>query len=135
MPLQLIERGATLSVSTTLTLEVADYANALARAKKNDFVYLDPPYDPASESASFTSYTKAGFGLEDQEQLADRARRAAARGVHVLISNADTPRMRKLYRGTGMKVERIKAPRSINCNGKGRGDVGELLISGGPGGR
>jgi DNA adenine methylase len=89
---------------------------------------MDPPYSPASETANFTAYTAGGFGPAEQERLRDVARKLIDRGVHVLLSNSDTPFVRKLYKG--FKIEEVQAPRRVNSKGDKRGNVGELLISG-----
>src|SRR6185369_11662318 len=34
-----------------------DFARAVASAKRGDFIYFDPPYDPVSDTASFTGYS------------------------------------------------------------------------------
>ena len=70
----------------------------MASAGEGDLVYLDPPYDPLSATANFTGYTRASFGREAQERLADAFRAAAARGARVLLNNSDTPLVRELYR-------------------------------------
>ena len=49
-----------------------DYKNLLATVGTGDFVYLDPPYDPVSESSNFTGYTKGGFNKDDQAQLKEQ---------------------------------------------------------------
>lgn len=38
-----------------------DYAAALENLPESTFVYLDPSYDPVSETAAFTGYTQGGF--------------------------------------------------------------------------
>lgn len=97
------------------------------RARRNDLVYFDPPYDPVSATASFTSYTEFSFGRDEQAHLAELFRRLAERGVHVLLSNSDTPFIRSLYRG--FRIERVRARRAINSAANKRGPVNELLIS------
>ena len=66
-----------------------------------------PPYWPVSKTANFTAYSVGGFGSEDQERLRDVAARLVKKGVHVLLSNADVPEVRKLYKG--FKIEKIVA--------------------------
>lgn len=95
-------------------------------ACRGDFVYFDPPYVPVSATSDFTSFTRDGFTLEDQKRLVECAAKLKRRGVHVLLSNADVPIVRKLYKGFGMR--RIEARRNINSKGGKRGAVGELLI-------
>ena len=109
-------------------LAVCDFERAVEPAVRGDFVYFDPPYVPVSETSDFTDYTTGGFGLEEQQRLRDVARRLDDRGVRVLLSNSDTPFVRKLYKG--FRFEEVRAPRRVNSNGGKRGKVGELLISG-----
>ena len=105
-----------------------DFEVTVALAKRGDTAYFDPPYAPASATANFTAYTAGGFGPEDQKRLRDVAKKLDERGVHVLLSNSDTPFVRELYRG--FKIEKVQAPRRVNSRGDKRGNVGELLISG-----
>ena len=57
-----------------VSIERAPFEESLARAAPGDFVYLDPPYDPLSETASFAGYTADGFGWDDQKRLARKSR-------------------------------------------------------------
>lgn len=119
------------AVSATLRsvgLLLGDFERSTIRARRGDAVYFDPPYAPVSETANFTAYTAGGFGPADQERLRDVAKKLIDRGVHVLLSNSDTPFVRKLYKG--FKIEKVEAPRRVNSKGGKRGNVGELLISG-----
>jgi DNA adenine methylase len=111
-------------------LRAGDYRATLDLAERNDFAYLDSPHVPRSKTASFTAYSVDSFGGDAQHQLADAARELVKRGVHVVLSNADTPFVRELYKGFAM--DRVKCPRLINSNTTKRGDVDELIIVGKP---
>jgi len=102
------------------------FETALQRAAPGEFVYLDPPYDPVSETASFTSYTRNAFTWADQERLASECATLDRRGVRFLLSNSATARVRALYRGFEQRV--VRAPRHISCKGERRGHVDELLV-------
>jgi DNA adenine methylase len=112
----------------SVSLVGSDFEKTVAPAKRGDTVYFDCPYAPMSETANFTAYTADGFGSAEQERLRDVARKLIDRGVHVLLSNSDTPFVRHLYKG--FKLEKVQAPRRVNSKGNKRGNVGELLISG-----
>ena len=107
----------------------ADYREAVADAKAGDFLYFDPPYDPITPTANFTSYTSNVFGPEQQQELADTARQLIAKGCYVMLSNSDTPFIRSIYKG--LKIDRVKCARAINSNAAKRGDVDEVIITGG----
>jgi len=52
-------------------IQCVDYGEMLLNPDTNNFVYLDPPYDPVSFTSDFTAYTPNGFGRENQKQLAN----------------------------------------------------------------
>lgn len=84
----------------------------------NDFVYIDSPYVPVSDTASFTDYTKTGFALAEHQRLAKMYRELDSRGVRMLLSNNDTPLVRELY--AGYTIESIAVKRMINRNAQKR---------------
>jgi len=106
------------------TLRTGDYRATVADARRGDFVYFDPPYD-----RTFTGYTARSFGPEQQRELAETLRKLVARGCSVMLSNSDTKLIRSLYKG--LRIYRVKCPRAINSNGAGRGEVNEVIITGG----
>ncbi|MBN2495304.1 MAG: DNA adenine methylase [Deltaproteobacteria bacterium] len=102
------------------------YESVLERAARGDLVYFDPPYVPVSATAKFVSYGKDGFDMQDQERLAGVFRALAEKGVQVMLSNSDTPAVRRMYRG--FRLERVEARRSVNSRKDRRGPVGELVV-------
>lgn len=120
-------RAVSEAFGATSILSV-DFEVVTQEAKKGDAVYSDPPYIPVSDSSNFTAYASGGFDARAHERLRNRARYLSGKGVHVLLSNSDTPHSRELYRD--FKIEEVQVGRSINSVGSKRGKIGELLISG-----
>lgn len=108
---------------------LSNFQVSLGDVAPGDFVYVDPPYVPASATSSFTSYTTDGFGDGHQQVLADMMIDLAKRGAHVMISNSDTPVTRALYTHDALAIDSVGAPRSINSKGGRRGKVGELIVT------
>jgi len=94
--------------------------------EKGCFVYLDPPYDPISDTASFTGYHKGGFGQGEQLRLKECCDDLTRRGVRFLLSNSATPFIRELYQTYPIRI--VKAKRAINSDATKRGAIEEVLI-------
>lgn len=109
-----------------ISLLEAPYGVTIETAEPGDFVYFDPPYDPLSKTASFTSYDASGFSTDDQIALRDACDDLTRKGVNFLLSNSHTPLIRDLYSEYELTV--VKARRSINSDGSKRGPVDEVLV-------
>ena len=108
-------------------IRTLDYQEALKTAKRNDFVYLDPPYHPVNSTSNFTSYTSEGFSPEDQKRLSNIFSNLIERGCKVVLSNSDTPLIHELY--FDYLPEKVPVSRTISCIGEKRKGYTELIIS------
>ncbi len=117
-----------LQTSKIVRIVKSDFEKACDKAGPGDAVYFDPPYVPVSKTASFTAYDSEEFGEEGHRRLARVFGSLAERGVHVLLSNSDTPQTRKLYEN--WQVAGVKVTRPINSNASKRGAISELLVMG-----
>jgi DNA adenine methylase len=109
------------------TIRVADFAASTCRAREGDFVYFDPPYLPVSKTANFATYAAGGFNAADHERLRSEFARLASAGVYAMLSNADTPASRELYKD--FSCFSIGVARRINSNIRARGDAAELIVT------
>jgi len=108
-----------------ITIMHGSYQLAIADAPRGSFVYFDPPYHSPTKR-NFTSYAAEGFGEQEQIELAYHFMHLSQRGVHCLLSNADTPLMHELY--ADYHIDVIPAKRAINSKASARGAVNEVLI-------
>jgi DNA adenine methylase len=128
--LDVTQKVQILAVSRALqgrTLRCADFADAVEGAGSGDFVYLDPPYTVTHENNGFLKYNAKVFSWADQRRLATTARDLAARGCHVLMTNACHPSIRRLYYGLSKVV--IQRASRIAASADFRGRVNELVIT------
>jgi len=107
-------------------LRCAGFDELLASARPGDFIYFDPPYEPVSATASFTSYAQDGFGREQQLQLRDVFRALDRRGCRLMLSNSDVAFIRDLY--ADYRIDKVSAARAINSNASRRGPVLEVVV-------
>lgn len=77
-----------------------DFEKVIDQTQKSDFIFADPPYTVRHNLNGFIKYNEKLFSWADQIRLRDALFRARARGVHVVISNADHDCIRELYEGS-----------------------------------
>jgi DNA adenine methylase len=118
-----------------VVLKWGTFTDALGTAAAGDFLYIDPPYAPISETASFTAYTAPRFGEKEQGQLQQMVIALVRRGCHVLVSNSTAPAITALYdhnpeaTAAGLRALRVPARRAVNSNASRRGPVEEYVIT------
>jgi DNA adenine methylase len=102
-----------------------DYKSILTRyARKGDFVFLDPPYQPIAKYSDFKRYTKKFFYEKDQVELAEDFKRLIDRGCKVILTNSAHPIIFDLYKNFEIRV--IPSKRLVSCNPETR--TGEDII-------
>ena len=111
----------------------ADYSLSKDFIDKNTFVYLDPPYRPISQTASFTSYNADCFDDNEQIRLAKFIDEINLSGAKIMLSNSDPQNVNpedtffeELYKA--YTINKVEATRAINSKGDSRGKIKELLI-------
>ena len=120
---------AASAVLQDVDLLSVDFEEACAAAGPGDFVYLDPPFHPLSETSSFTAYTERSFGRADQLRLKWRIDALRERGAPVMLSNSPHQWVVGLYEGSRYHLDRVPARRAINSRGAGRGAIDELTVT------
>jgi DNA adenine methylase len=116
-----------------VSIEQADFRHSLARARPGDFVYMDPPYLPISDTSKFSGYTKRRFRAADLAELAEHCHRLTEQGVRWVVSNRDNAMVRELFKHA--QIVRLTTRRSVAAQNRRDvqpADSPEAIIIGGP---
>jgi DNA adenine methylase len=119
---------SSILTSSKVTIQCRDFEAVLRNAKKGDLVYFDPPYQPVTNTANFTSYTSKNFTYDDLNRLANLCMELDSKGCNVLLSNSNSKEVVDMFSKKPWKISKIKANRSINSNSSKRTGHFELLI-------
>ena len=112
-----------------VTIRACDYKDMLLEnAKEGDFIYLDPPYNPKSSTAYFTSYTYNRFSDKDQKDLAEIFRQLDEMKCNLMLTNSNTPLVRELYAPFANNTIEADSKRAINCKASKRNGHTDLII-------
>jgi DNA adenine methylase len=109
-----------------VTLLHGDFESSLDGARRGDLVYLDPPYVTGHSNNGFVEYNEVLFNWDDQVRLARVARRLAAAGVQVMVSNAWHESVLQLYKG--FRVTQISTHSSMAGASAKRTRVSEAVF-------
>lgn len=111
-----------------MKLLCADFEAVIDRARRSDFIFVDPPYTVKHNSNGFLRYNERIFSWQDQLRLRDSVLRAATRGCSITVTNADHKSVRALYRSIS-QYRRIPRRSMIAGQGDMRGDVTEAVFT------
>lgn len=117
-------------VSTLLRdveLACSDFECQIDSAKKNDFIFVDPPYTVKKNMNGFIKYNENLFSWEDQIRLRDALDRARSRGAEFLVTNANHRSVRDLYRDIGQLCSVSRVSR-ISGKVSAREPIKELVV-------
>ncbi len=130
-----LRRVAAALARPGLEIRHGSFESVRDEAATGDFVYLDPPYLPLSDTARFTSYTADGFDHDDHARLQQVVIALARKGCWVLLSNSTAPEITRLYAGdaearrAGLQVHTVPARRAISSRASDRRGVLEYVIT------
>jgi DNA adenine methylase len=128
VPKRRIKTASTLLKNIMIFNE--DFSYILEQSKDGDLCYFDPPYQPVSKTANFTSYSKKGFDLTDQRRLRDCCVDLDMKNVLFVVSNSYTDSIRDLYEEeTEFTTVIVQAKRVISSKASTRGPVNEILVT------
>jgi DNA adenine methylase len=106
-------------------LECRDFTEVALKAKRRDFVYLDPPYW-ISQGGVFLEYTAKPFAEDDFGRLLSVLDIIDKKGAYFLLSYADTDEVRSIL--SKWRFTPITTPRSIAGFADTRQRAKELLV-------
>jgi DNA adenine methylase len=106
-----------------------DYKETLKKyAKKGDFIFLDPPYQPVGKFSDFKRYTKEIFYENDQIELANIFKDLTNKGCYVMLTNSDHPFILDLYKE--FHIETVETKRLISSNPNTRTGIDIIVLGG-----
>lgn len=79
------------------TLLNKDFEKVIQLAKKDDFIFLDPPYKPGAKEMDDGHYQYGCFSFKDQERLANALHAATSRGVKWAMTTSSHSDILRLY--------------------------------------
>ena len=97
-----------------VVFECCDFNTSLTNIEVNDFVYLDPPYAPETDTTSFVGYTESGFNQENHNKLFKLIHILTDTNKKIMLSNADVSLVRKNFTIEKYNTISILCKRSIN---------------------
>ena len=101
-----------------------DFEEFLDKIKltKNDFIFLDPPYD-----TDFSSYVNNAFDRQDQERLANYLINKCPAKFMLVIKNTDF--ISNLYSNKGLYITSFDKTYMVSFKGRNNRDCKHLLIT------
>ena len=89
------------------------FEDSLKNIASDDFVYLDPPYAPETDT-SFVSYVAEGFSLTHHTNLFKLCKTFQEKNIKFLMSNAEVKLVKEAFSSAEYETKTISCRRAIN---------------------
>ena len=109
---------------SNVIFECCDFSVTFTKIKKNDFLYLDPPYAPETKQ-SFVGYNKDGFNDEQHKKLFDLCHNIP--DCKIMMSNSDVDLVNEKFSSKKYNIRKESCKRSINSK-KPNSKAEEVII-------
>ena len=96
-----------------VVFDCCDFNTSLINVEQGDFIYLDPPYAPETNT-SFVGYTENGFNIENHNDLFKIIHILTDTNKKIMLSNADVSLVRENFTNEKYTTLSILCRRSIN---------------------
>jgi len=107
------------------------YLNIISNVKKDDLVFLDPPYTVThNNNNGFIQYNKKIFSIDEQYRLAKTIKEIKELGAYYILTNAAHPTIKEIF-NNGDKIIEVERSSLIGGKNAKRGKYGELIITNG----
>jgi DNA adenine methylase len=106
--------------------ECSDFNITLNNIEQNDYVYLDPPYAPETDT-SFVGYTANGFNIDNHNNLFNLIHKLTDTGTKLMLSNSDVTLVRDNFKNEKYDITSILCKRTINSKNP-ESKVKEVII-------
>jgi DNA adenine methylase len=93
--------------------ECCDFNTSLNNIEPNDYVYLDPPYAPETDT-SFVGYTENGFNIDNHNNLFELIHKLTETKKKMMLSNSDVSLVRDNFTNEKYNITSILCKRAIN---------------------
>lgn len=104
------------------------FENCVDDIKKNDLVFLDPPYTITHNNNGFFKYNQKLFSEKDQEELSAMIDKIKAVGAYYILTNAANEKVKEIFE-KGDRVKELKRASLVGGKEAKRGRYSEYIFT------
>lgn len=105
-----------------------DFEITIKKIKKNDLVFLDPPYTVSHNNNGFIKYNQKLFSIDDQYRLSNFIDKIKSKGAYYILTNAAHKKIEEIFYKEDSVYELSRANLIGGTNAK-RGKIKEFLFT------
>lgn len=121
-------RSASIKLQNT-RIEVGDFEVNKYRIKRNDLVFLDPPYTVSHNNNGFIQYNQNLFSLDDQHRLKRFIEYVKRKGAYYILTNAAHETIREIFLTEGDRIVELQRNSLIGGRHAARAAISEYIFT------